>query len=440
MTATGSPRWGADALSTTAIALMVTTVTTSGLGVLFWAGASRLYSADRLGVGAGVISAMMLLSIVSQLNLGMGITRLLPQVSERRWRPVLGAYALTAVVGLVVTAVFLVVAPRLVGSFGFLLDDLRLGVALVVAVILWNIFALQDAVLTSARWAIALPVENGLFGALKIAFMVAFAHSIFSAHGIFVAWLLAMALMLVPVNLLIFRKVLPTTTRRRLDPMATVLPLENRAQVARYLASDYVAALLSQGYIALLPLLVVAVLGSAANAYFYVAFLIAGAAGELARGLSTSLIVEGAHDEADLPFLVRRSARFYLTILLPGIAVMVIGAPLLLWPFGSAYVAEGTALLRILLLGTIPQAVITLYLGVERVRANMSRIVAVEAAIVAMVTIGGVLAMQRRGLIGMGMCWFLAHLIVAISVVPALRKVGDGPQRKPPISALAGAA
>lgn len=432
--------WAPDALSTTAIALMVTTVTTAGLGVLFWAGASRLYSADRLGVGAAVISAMMLLSIFSQLNLGMGITRLLPQVPDRRWRPVLGAYALTAVVGLVVTTAFVIVAPRLVGSFGFLLDDLRLGAALVVAVILWNIFALQDAVLTSARWAIALPVENGLFGALKIAFMVVLAHSVFSDHGIFVAWLLAMALMLAPVNYLIFRKVLPATTRRGLDPMATVLPLGNRAQVTSYLASDYLAALLSQGYIALLPLLVVTVLGSSANAYFYIAFLIAGAAGELARSLSTSLIVEGAHDEADLPHLVRRSARFYLKFLLPGIAVMVIGAPLLLWPFGSVYVDEGTALLRILLIGTIPQAVITLYLGMERVRAKVSRIVAVEAAIVALVTTGGVLAMPRYGLIGMGVSWFLAHLVVAATIVPALRKMWGVPEGTPPVGVLAGAA
>ena len=426
-----------DALSATAIALMVTTVATSGLGVVFWAGASRLYPADRLGEGAAVISAMMLLSIISQLNLGMGITRLLPQVLDRRWRPVLGAYALTAVVGLVVTAVFVIVAPRVVGGFGFLLDDLRLAVALVVAVILWNIFALQDAVLTSARWAIALPVENGLFGALKIAFMVALAHSIFAAHGIFVAWLLAMALMLAPVNLLIFWKVLPATTRRRLEPMASVLPLANRAQVARYLASDYVAALLSQGYIAVLPLLVVAVLGNAANAYFYIAFLIAGAAGELARSLSTSLIVEGAHDEGDLPFLVRRSASFYLKVLLPGIVVMVIGAPLLLRPFGAAYVAEGTALLRILLVGTIPQAVITLYLGIERVRAQVNRILAVEAAIVTLVTTVGVLAMQRYGVTGMGVSWLLAHLVVAVSVLPPLRKLWGVRRRKPPAGALA---
>jgi len=35
---------------------------------------------------------MMLLSVISQLDLAMGISRLLPQVRDRRWRPVLGTY------------------------------------------------------------------------------------------------------------------------------------------------------------------------------------------------------------------------------------------------------------------------------------------------------------------------------------------------------------
>lgn len=423
-------RWTRDALSTTAIALMVTTVTTSGLGVLFWAGASRLYTPERLGEDAALISAMMLLSIVSQLNLSMGITRLLPQVTHRRWRPVVGAYGLATFVGLAVTGTFVIVAPRVVPSLSFLADDPVFGLALIVGVMLWSIFALQDAVLTSSRWAIALPVENGLFGALKVGLMVALAHSVLGSHGIFVAWLLAMAIMLVPVNSLIFWKVLPATARQRPEQMETVLPIQDRRRVTRYLATDYLAALLSQGYIALLPLLVVAILGRAANAYFYIAFLIVAATGELSRSLSTSMIVEGAHDESDLPSLVRRSIVFYLKFLLPGVAVLVIAAPLLLWPFGAEYVAEGTTLLRVLLVGTIPQAVITLYLGMERVRAEVGRILMVEAAIVALVTTGGILGMQRYGLIGMGLSWSLAHLIVAVSVLPCLRNVCTGGQRR----------
>jgi len=408
-----------EPLAVTAWALMANTVTTSALGVVFWGIASRLYSPEQLGEDAALVSAMILLSAVSQLNLSMGIPRLLPQVQDRRWRPVLGAYALTAVVGSVVTGGFLVLAPRLSEGFAFLSHDSALGAALVGAVVLWNIFALQDAVLTSARWAPAVPVENGLFGLLKIVVMVWLANS-FISHGVFFAWLLAMAVLLLPVNGLIFGRVLPSKRGRREQGSATALPLGERRRIARYLATDYVAALLSQGSTALLPLLVIAVLGRADNAYFYVAFLIAAAAGALAHSLSTSIVTEGGHDESDLKSLARRSVGRYFTFVVPLVVVGIVAAPLLLRPFGPAYVAHGTTLLRLLLAGTLPQALVTLYLGVERVRARVKRVLAIEAATIVLVIVGALVGMRWNGLPGLGLAWLFAQVSVATVAAPRL--------------------
>jgi O-antigen/teichoic acid export membrane protein len=417
-----------DPLAVTSSALMANTVTTAALGMVFWAVASRTYSATQLGESAALISAMMLLSVISQLNLAAGIARLLPQVRHHRWRGVVAAYGATAGVALVVTTAFAIVAPRLSPGFAFLGRDPLLAVALVVAVVLWNVFALQDAVLTSARWAVAVPVENGLFGMLKIGLMVWLAHS-YADHGIFVAWLLAMAVMLVPVSGLIFGKVLPRRAgpdlRHRYDDdvrsqRATVLPIADRARVARYLALDYVAALLNQGYTSMLPLLVVAVLGEDANAYFYIAFVIAGAVRAIAESMSTSLLVEGAHDESALVSLTRLSVVRYAKYAVPGIAVFVAGASVLLLPFGAAYVDRGVTLLRLLLVATLPQALVSLYLTVERVRANVRRVLAVEGVVVILVTAGAVVGMDRLGLVGVGWAWLLAQSIVAALVAPAL--------------------
>lgn len=416
------PPWRSGPLATSAWALMANTVTTAALGVVFWAGASRLYSPRQLGEDAALISAMILLSTVAQLNLSMGIPRLLPQVRQRRWRPVLAAYTVTAALGTAVTTGFVVLVPRASEGFAFLHHDPALGLALVGAVVLWNIFALQDAVLTSARWAIAVPVANGLFGLLKVALMVWLARG-FNAHGVFVAWLVAMVLLLLPVNGLIFGWVLPSRRRGQEEPLATSLPLGDRRGVVRYLATDYGAALLSQGSTALLPLLVIGVLGGAENGYFYTAFLITSAVGALAHSLSTSLVVEGAYDEADLMSLARRSVARYAKIVAPAVAVAIVGAPLLLAPFGAGYADHGTTLLRLLLAGTFPQALITMYLGVERVRARVNRILAAEAATVVMIITGALLGMRWHGLVGLGWAWLVAQTIVAGVVGPDLWKV-----------------
>jgi len=423
-------RW-LDPLGLTASALMANTAVTSALGMVFWAVASRAYTARQLGEGAALVSAMMLLSVVSQLNLAMGISRLLPQVDEDRWRWVAGAYGVSAAMAVVVAGAFVLVAPHLFRGFAFLGREPFIAGALVVAVVLWNVFALQDAVLTSARWAVAVPIENGMFGLLKIGLMVALAHRLVG-HGVFVAWLVAMAVMLVPVNGLIFGRVLPAGRSRSgsvAGPRPTVLPLGDRGRVVRYLALDYGASLLYQGYTSMLPLLVVAVLGRDANAYFYIAFMIAGAVRAVAEAMSTSLVVEGAHDEPELAALARLSARRYARFVLPGVALLVLRADLLLRPFGPAYVAQGTTLLRLLLIATLPQALVSLYLGVQRVRAKVGRVLGAEALVVVLVTAGAVVGMRRFGLVGVGAAWLVAQSTVAAVVAPALRRACARPAR-----------
>jgi O-antigen/teichoic acid export membrane protein len=422
----GSPatrRRRLDPLGATSAALMANTAVTSVLGMAFWAAASRRYPARQLGDDAALISAMMLLSVISQLNLAMGISRLLPQVHARRWRPIAAAYGVTAAVAVALTAGFVAVAPRVSDGFGALSDHPQLAVALIVAVVLWNVFALQDAVLTAARWAVALPIENGLFGVLKIGLMVVLVSHV-AGHGIFIAWLVAMAVMLVPVNLLLFGRVLPAGARPDVPAPLTVLPLDDRSRITRYLAVDYVAALLSQGYTSVLPLLVVAVLGQADNAYFYIAFVIAGAVRAVSQSMSTSLVVEGAHQESELAALTRLSVRRYVRLAVPGTLLLVAGAGLLLRPFGPDYVSRGTTLLQLLLLATIPQAAVTLYLGVERVRARVRRVLAAEAATGLLVAVGATVGMRVSGLTGVGVGWLAAQTIVAVVVLPHLWRVG----------------
>jgi len=398
---------------------MANTVSTSVLGMVFWVGAAHFYSSEQLGEDAALVSAMVLLSSLSQLNLNMGIARLLPQVSRRPAAAVLSVYAVTAAVAVALTSCFLAIVPRLSEGLAFLGEDRLLQVALVTAVVLWNVFSLQDAVLTSARRAYAVPVENGVFGLLKIGLMFWLAHS-FDGHGIFFAWVLAMALVVLPVNTVIFGRVLPALRRAGGRPGATVLPLADRARVAKYLATDYAAALLSQGSTALLPVLVIGVLGRSASAYFYMAFLIAAAVGALAQSLSTSLIVEGAHDESNLTELTRRSVRRYIRFVAPGVIVLAVAAPLVLRPFGADYVDEGSTLLRLLLVGTVPQAVVCLYLAVERVRARVSRVLVVEALSVVATIVGAVAGMRWFGLAGVGIAFLVCQSALAILVLPRL--------------------
>jgi O-antigen/teichoic acid export membrane protein len=407
---------------------MSNTAVTSLLGVVFWVGAARFYPPAQLGQDAGLIASMMLISSLSELSLSQGIPRLLPQVATRRRRAVLAAYVSTGLVALVLASAFVLLAPLTSSGFAFLQGDAGLRVCMVAAIVLWNIFALQDAVLAGLRRAIVVPIENGVFGVLKIALLALFA-GLGVPHGVLVAWLLAMVMVLPPVNWLLFGRLLKRAESTA-DRLVGLLPLSDNRRLARFLSFDYLAALLTQGCTMLLPVLVLAMLGNAASAYFYVAFTISAAMSSVALALSTSLVVEGAHDERSLSRLTRRALVRSGVFLLPGLLLLAALAPLLLQPFGASYVEQGTVVLRLMLAGGIPQGLVIVYLGMERVRGRAGRILAVQALSFVLVLAGVAVFVPRAGLDAVGLVWIVAWSVAALVALPELyRAMRQGPAK-----------
>src|SRR5918992_3037579 len=77
------------------MALVLSSGLTSGLGLLFWILAARLYDPATVGVNSTALSAMTLLGTAAHLNLGNAILRFVP-VAERRGALVAGCFAVGA--------------------------------------------------------------------------------------------------------------------------------------------------------------------------------------------------------------------------------------------------------------------------------------------------------------------------------------------------------
>lgn len=417
----GIPRRRPERLTTTALALMANTGITSVLGVTFWLAGARLYNPSQLGEDAGLVAAMMLLASLSELSLHQAIPRLLPQLKNRRRLAVLAAYAATGTVALGLATAFVLLAPRVSPGFLFLGGDHLLQGVFVGAVAVWNVFALQDAALIAVRTPALVPVDNGVFGVLKIVLLIMlFAHGM--RHSVLLAWLLAMVCVLAPINWLLFSRLLraPSEAPAR---TAGLLPVSDRRRVVRYVSYDWLSGLLSQGCTFLLPVLVLASLGGAASAYFYSTFTIASALTALANALSTSLVVEGAHDEAGLSRLATQALMRIGTLLLPIMVLSLALAPFLLQPFGAPYSEHGTGVLRLLVAGCIPQALVIVYLGVERVRGHAARLAAVQGLAFSLVILGLKLLVPGWGLLGVGLAWVSAWAVTALVVTMALYRL-----------------
>jgi O-antigen/teichoic acid export membrane protein len=394
-------------------ALTLNTAVTATLGSGYWVLAARLYSPRELGLGAAAVSTMTFLSNLSQLNLNAALARFLPASGVSGGRLIAYAYGASSLFAIIIASIFLVVAPLVSDHLAFLSGNMLLAALFCLSVAAWGIFTLQDSVLTALRGAVWVPIENAAFGVAKALLLVAFVGTL-PALGIFLSWNLPVVVALVPVNLLVFRLLLPRLRSLR----SSGLP--DWRVLRRFVALDYLGFLFMQAGTNALPLLVTARLGAAANGRFYVAYAIAGSLELVAYNFGVSLTVESAREPSRLAFYTQQILRRGFILFTPGVALLCLTAPLLLAVFGKEYALSSVTLLRLLVLAVLPKLLVAVFVAVCRVQRRVDRIILVQALTSTLVLSLSLMLMGRLGIVGVGVAYLVSQAAVAAAVLPSL--------------------
>jgi O-antigen/teichoic acid export membrane protein len=397
-----------------AYAWLVSTGLSSGLGILYWVLAARLYSPEVVGFSAALVSSMIFIAGVSQLNLMSALVRFIPNAGRHTTRLTAGAYGISIVLALIISAIFAALSNRISG-LDFFRFDLQLAVLFSLATMAWSVFNLQDAALTGLRASVWVPADNILYAVSKIALLFWLAPRL-PEWGIFVSWIAPAIVLILPFNVLIFRWLIPRHLQAAAPPTAP-FPLR---QLTRYIASNYLGSLFSLTSGRLLPTLVVAMAGPTAAAYFYLAWTISNSLKLATVQMATSLTVEGALDRATIALDGSKFLRLMIGLFVPAILVLVVGAPLLLRLSGPSYAAEGAGLLRLLSLAIIPNLVVSWYLSIARIRHQLRAIIFAEGAL-ALLTLGlSYPLLQRYGVVGVGVAALTSAMLVTLALLPRI--------------------
>jgi O-antigen/teichoic acid export membrane protein len=397
--------------------LLVNTGSNAVLGILFWMMAARLYDQATIGRNMAVIAAMTTMSGITQLNLGPSLGVLVPRAGERGRLVVLQVYGVVTVYAVVALAVF----------FGFLLphfdqlhDVLRSPPrmwAFALAVLAFNIFALQDAALVSLRRAMVIPVENLVFGVAKLVLLVLLVQRL-PSFGIFTSWLIPILVIVPAISGLIFL--------RRTKADASTLPeLSARGSVPK-LALDYVGYLFQVCSTFFLPVVALELLNPIAASVFAVAWLTSSTMDLLATNIGTALIFETSYgmDPAELRHTVFRR----VMPIVAGVTVLGMAAtPLVLRLYGAEYVADGIPTLLLLLLASVPRSLVTIAIAESRAHRNIGIIVWLRAQNATLVLGLSYLLTPSLGVEGIALGWLVAQLAGATTALRTVfrRKVGS---------------
>ncbi len=364
---------------------------------------------------------MKLLAGLAALTLTGALARFIPVAGRRTGRLVLQTYAGSSVVVAGAALVFLSTLGLWGPSYSFLHGPLN-GLGFVLAVVAWSLLTLQDGVLTGLRSALWVPVGNTVFSAVKLVLLILIAASVPTA-GVFVSWVGTIAVSVIPLGWLVFRRLVPRHVRAT---EATAQPPTLR-QMGRFLAGDYTGSLFSLAVVYAVPVIVASQVGSEDNAYFYITTTIGGTVNLLAINMGASLTVEGAHDPSTLAQNCRAALRRMARIMLPVAAVLFFGAPYILGVFGEGYADAATPLLRWFAVGALLRVVIEVYFAVLRAQSRTSGLAYLQGGLCVLV-LGLTLLLLPPTLVGAGVAEISSLAVVAsVAGVMLYRVVRSAP-------------
>jgi O-antigen/teichoic acid export membrane protein len=403
------PRRSVSPLVRNAIALMVSSMGSAGIGIVFWGVAAHLASVESIGRDSAELSAMSLLASLASLSLGSTFIRFLPVSGDRTRQFVARSYAACVSIALVLALVY--VAAGL--GHRFLPTGFGWRALFVVVVGFWVVFVLQDDALTGLRATKWIPVENLLFGFTKLALLPLFILLV-PRQAIFLAWSMPVFFAVAFVSRYLFRKRIP---EHELAGRGRSL-LPSGKEIASILAAQGATQLVGIISSTLMPLIVISRLGASANGHFYLPWTIAVSFSSLIWSVLTSFLVEAAHDPSTMRSHVDRTVRLTLLILLPGVAAGVALAPDVLRIFGATYAEHGTTLLRLLLLalpGSAVTSFFTSFLWLERRMLMLASRQFADAALFLGMTL---VLIGHLGLLAVGVASLATEALQAVMFLP----------------------
>lgn len=386
--------------------LMAANVVTAAFGFLYWTAAARLYLPAEVGLAAATISAIGLVAMLSVLGLDYAMVRFLPHAADPQGI-INSSLTIGSGAALVLSTAFLAG----LGVWSPALMPLRANPLLAVSVVGAAIFTTSSSLLAGAylarKRADLVLAQAAVFSISKVLLVLGLVV-VAGGVGLIGAWMLGLALA-VGCGLAFFL----SRAEERRHGFVVTFKREVVNDMTHFAFANYVSALLWSGPGLILPLLVINMMGPAANAHFYVAWSVGGLIAMVPMAVSWSLFAHGSHDSHLLEAETLAGAKFVLLLLVPAVAAVFLLGDKVLLLFGPSYSQEGLQLLRVLSLSTVPMAVNFLYFSVRRVQQRMGGVI-VSTVWILIVTLGlSVLLLPRIGLLGAGVAWLVAQASVA---------------------------
>ncbi|UXA20750.1 alpha/beta fold hydrolase [Mycobacterium sp. SMC-4] len=392
---------------------MTSSAATGVLGFVFWTVAARGYSTAEVGRASAIISSAGLIAILANFSLGSLYERFLPLAGARTAPLVRTGTSFVVGAALIFGVIFVLAGPR---SQLFPTTFETLVFPLFVAVL--AVYALQDQVLIGLGRARTIATKNISQSTAKL-IAVAALIPLSTGAAIVWSWVVPAAVITAIIAIVVIRR---ETARHH---GTSTLP--DRRELVKFFASSYTINAVSVTIPLLVPLVVVAQLGTEMNAYFSMCWLVVNTVGVLIGATAAPFIATASTPGADLRACTKRFVLLCGGAALGGCIALQFSAPWILGILGPDYAEHGTTLIRIMALTLPSVALVTVYTALARLQRRLRLAVTAQLVLGIVVVTGVILTTPTWGINAVAYTYLAAELLTTVIVLgPAvllLRKV-----------------
>ncbi len=376
-------------------------------GFLFWVVVARFYSEAEVGYSSAILSAVNLLLLISLAGQGFSIVRFLSQ-SDKPRELINSSFTLSGLISLVAASVFIAGIDFWSPALRFVQRQVIFAITFIGITMIATVSALSDSVFKARRRADFVLLKTTIFSLLRIPLPLLFA-SFLHTFGVIISWATALGTSLAIALFLLIPKV-----EQNYKPVPTVQMPDVR-YISRYAFGSYIANLITTAPVMILPIMVLNLLGTKSNAYFYVASQIAHLVAAIPWSVSQSLFAEGSSSETSMRQNVLRALKFNFLLVIPALIVLIAAGRWLLLAFGQAYAENSLKLLWLLSLACLPLVVLSVYTSLLWVQDRLVELVIIRALFAISTLTLSFFSLPQYGIvIGIGCVWLGVHLAVAV--------------------------
>lgn len=371
--------------------IIITSITSGGLGFVFWMLAARIYPMEDVGVATALISSMTLILVLSKMGFDVSIIRYFPDMDKNR---ALG----TAIIVSSLFALFFSVI--FVAGTDYWSPDLDLLVPLTgilfIAIAITNVvLSLSGVAFTAVRKAKYYFFQNIVLGS-RLLFLIPLAC--FGTLGLFGAYgassILTLLFTLAYLNTIGIK---PTFCIDR-----SFIHESFHFSVGNYISNIFILAPNN-----LLPIIALYVLGAETTAQYFIVFTMVSILFTIPNALSTSLLVEGSNG-VPLRESVIKSITTTYAVLIPVATLFFIFGDSILSFIGKDY-SGNSVFFGTMILSSFLVSGLYIYSSILRIRRETREILYLTGLLFVLLTVSSYYLMQIYGLNGMGYAWILGY-------------------------------